>query len=158
MVALRDLLTKSGLKKVQTYIQSGNVIFQSSGHNALKLEKTIHTAILEHFQFKVPVIVKTRDQLLHIFENCPFPDNQKENSYFILLSKIPDAELVFEVRNSFTDNEVIVVINDCLYFYSSTGYGRTKFNMNTIEKKLKISATSRNYKTMVKLLSLSENF
>lgn len=156
MVELRELFIKAGFENVETYIQSGNIIFHASKTNTTEIEIKIHLAILDHFNFDVPVIVKTRNELLSIFENCPFPQTEKENSYFILLSMVPDIELVLDVLNLTHENEEFVIINDCLYFYSSMGYGRTKFNMNTIEKKLNVSATSRNYKTMVKLLSLSD--
>ena len=49
----------------------------------------------------------------------------------------------------------IVIKKDGLYFYCSTGFGKTKFNMNTYERKLKVTGTARNYNTMLKLLSLS---
>ncbi|MEN3323086.1 DUF1697 domain-containing protein [Mariniflexile soesokkakense] len=154
MADLRDLLTKAGFQKVQTYIQSGNVIFQSS-EKASGLEKTIQNLILNHFGFDISVIVKTNSELQTILNNCPFLEEKKVASYFILLNKIPETNLVEEIAKITYPNEEIVIKNDCLYFYSSTGYGRTKFNMNTYERKLKVVGTSRNYKTMLKLLSLS---
>ncbi len=80
---------------------------------------------------------------------------KKENSYFVLLSDIPNPELVDEVMKITHDNEVFSIIDDCIYFHSSVGYGNYKFNMNSFEKKLNVSATSRNYKTMVKLIAMS---
>lgn len=156
MVELRELLAKIGLENVQTYIQSGNVIFQSS-ENASKLEYKIHDAIQSHFGFKVSIIVKTRQELQYIFDNCPFPKDKKENSYFIMLSHIPDQEFLKDVESISCENEEVVIKKDALYFHSSVGYGKAKFNMNMYERKLKVSATARNYKTMVKLLSLSED-
>jgi uncharacterized protein (DUF1697 family) len=154
MSELRDLLTNGGFQNVQTYIQSGNVIFQSS-KKASELETEIQKIILNHFGFEVPVIVKTNNELQTIFNRCPFSEEKKENSYFILLSGIPNEHVIEKTQGILYENEEVVIKNDCLYFYSSTGYGRTKFNMNTYERKLKVTGTARNYKTMVKLLSLS---
>ncbi|MBP0903532.1 DUF1697 domain-containing protein [Mariniflexile gromovii] len=154
MATLRDLLTAAGFQKVQTYIQSGNVIFQSTAE-ASELEKTIQNLILNHFGFEVSVILKTNKELQAILNNCPFSEEKKMESYFIMLNKIPDTSLVDEVAKIAYENEEVIIKKDALYFYSSTGYGRTKFNMNTSERKLKVVGTSRNYKTMVKLLSLS---
>ena len=154
MSELRGLLTNAGFQNVQTYIQSGNVIFQSSkiaSELETKIQKLIHT----HFGFEVSVIVKTNNELQAIFDRCPFSEEKKENSYFILLSDIPNEHLIEKTQEMIYENEEVVIKNDCLYFYSSTGYGRTKFNMNTYERKLKVAGTARNYKTMVKLLSLS---
>ena len=52
--------------------------------------------------------------------------------------------------------EEYFIINDCIYFFCEKGYGQAKFNMNFFEKKLKTIGTTRNYNTMLKLLSLSE--
>lgn len=153
MAELRDLLTNAGFQNVQTYIQSGNVIFQSF-LKASELEEIIQNLILNHFGFDVLVIVKTNRELQTILNNCPFSEEKKAESYFIMLNKIPDTNLVEEVAKITYENEEVVIKNDCLYFYSSAGYGRTKFNMNTYERKLKVVGTSRNFKTMLKLLSL----
>ncbi|RSK41916.1 DUF1697 domain-containing protein [Mangrovimonas spongiae] len=156
MAELRELLTKSGFKNVQTYIQSGNVIFESNEENTQQLEGEIHNSIKAHFGFEVPVLVKTPTQLQQIFKDCPFPETKKQNSYFSLLYTVPNQELVDEVSKISYENEEIVITKNCIYFYSATGYGRTKYNNNFFERKLKVTATARNYKTMLKLLSLSQ--
>ncbi|MDO7170854.1 DUF1697 domain-containing protein [Mariniflexile sp. AS56] len=154
MAALRTLLSNSGFQNVQTYIQSGNVVFQSTEKINL-LENKIQELIRNHFGFEVPVIVKTDSQLQGIIDACPFSIEKKEASYFILLSTIPNSLLVKEIAEIAIENEEVIIKKDCLYFYSATGYGRTKFNMTTYERKLKVVGTSRNYKTMTKLVSLS---
>ena len=156
MAELRELLTKSGLEKVQTYIQSGNVIFQSVEVNKNKLEAVIHNAITSHFGFEVPVLVRTREDIKTIFDDSPFLEEKKVNSYFTMLSEIPEKDLVDEASQKTYPNEEFVILKDCIYFFSAIGYGNAKFNLNFFERKLKINATSRNYKTMVKLLSLSQ--
>lgn len=154
MAELRELLVKIGFDAVTTYIQSGNIILNSF-KSKLEVEAIVHKAIASHFGFDVPVIAKTRGELKQIFDVCPFSEEKKIDSYFVLLSDIPDVELVEEVKTISYDNEEFIIINDSIYFHSSIGYGKSKFNMNIFEKKLNVKATSRNYKTMVKLLSLS---
>lgn len=157
MAELRKLLSNSGLKNVQTYIQSGNVIFQSSKTSISEIENNISKSIFNYFGFQVSVIVKSTSDLQTIFNGCPFSDEQKEKSYFIVLDKIPESELIDEVNQIAYENETFIIINKCLYFYSSVGYGRTKFNMTTFERKLNVVGTARNYNTIVKLLSLSSD-
>ena len=77
MAELRILLTDLGFQNVQTYIQSGNVIFQSSEKNSFKLEEIIQNAIKSHFGFEVSVIVKTTSELQTIFDACPFSKEEK---------------------------------------------------------------------------------
>ncbi|MEH6535072.1 MAG: DUF1697 domain-containing protein [Psychroserpens sp.] len=155
MAELRELLAKTGFETVKTYIQSGNVILQSLEKKNATIESTVHVAIKSHFGFEVPVIARTRGELQLIFDTCPFSEEKKENSYFTLLNTIPDANLVKGVAQITYEDEEFQIINDCLYFYASKGYGQAKFNMNSFEKKLEVKATSRNYKTMVKLLAMS---
>lgn len=155
MAELRELLLKSGFENVRTYIQSGNIILQSSISHTKEIEIRIQKLICAHFGFEVPVIAKTRQELEALFNACPFSKEKKETSYFIMLSTIPKQDLVEEVSEKTFQNEEFVIINDCLYFHSSIGYGNSKFNMNFFEKKLNLTATSRNYKTLMKLLEMS---
>lgn len=153
MAELRTVLTNLGLYMVQTYIQTGNVIFEATAKPDL-LRRQIEGAIWDHFGFKVPTLVVTPKQLEQIFKACPFAELKKQNSYFLMLYTPPDQALVNEVASITYTNEDVVVTNNCVYFYSTLGYGKTKYNNNFFERKLKITATARNYKTMVKLLSL----
>lgn len=155
MAELRELLTKSGFENVQTYIQSGNVIFQSSKRNISEIENNIQKAIMTHFGFEVSVLVKTRDDLKRIFDNSPFSEDKKKSSYFMMLHDIPDNDLVKEASEKVYEGEEYKIINDCIYYYSAKGFGQSKFNANFFERKLNTFATARNYNTMVKLLSLS---
>ena len=155
MAELRELLTKRGFHDVKTYIQSGNVILQSSDNDVTSLESKIKSALLDRFGFDVSVLARTKKQLQTIFDNCPFKEEKKVNSYFALLTEIPNKELVKEAYEKTYENEEYKILNDCLYFYCANGYGNAKFNLNFFERKLKVAATSRNYKTMVKLLAMS---
>lgn len=155
MAELRILLADIGLEDVKTYIQSGNVIFQSTTQDSKELEKIIQKSILDHFGFEVPVLVRTRFELSTIFSNCPFKEDKKVESYFIILNEIPDKDLVIEASEKTYLDDDYAILKDCIYLFCSKGYGRSKFNLSYFEKKLKINATARNYKTMVKLLALS---
>jgi uncharacterized protein (DUF1697 family) len=104
----------------------------------------------------VPVLVRTRGDLQKIFDNCPFSEDKKVDSYFTMLSEAPDKDLIAEASQKTYPDEEYVTLNHCIYFYCANGYGKAKFNLNFFERKLKVNATSRNYKTMVKLLSLSQ--
>lgn len=156
MAELRSILERKELKDVQTYIQNGNVIFRAVERHAKELEKKIAMAILETFGFNVPVLVITPEELRLILNRCPFSEEKKESSYFTLLHESPDDVRVGEVQKLNYPNEEFVITDSFIYLYSSAGYGRAKCNNNFFEKKLKVSATTRNYKTMMKLLSLCE--
>lgn len=153
MAELRELFTMSGFKNVQTYIQSGNMILESS-YNSKKIKTTAEELILQHFGFEATTLVKTESELKTIFDSCPFQNDVKEKSYFMMLGSMPDREGLEEVSELSYKGEEINITNNCIYFFSANGYGRTKFNSNFFERKLKVNATARNYKTMLKLLAM----
>ena len=155
MAELRELLSNSGFENVQTYIQSGNVILESPDDNAQNIEDIIQNAIFDHFGFEIPILVKTRQDLKRIFDMCPFPEKKKLKSYFTILHNRPNDDLVKIASEKVYEGEEYLIINDCIYYFCEKGYGQAKFNMNFFERKLKTASTSRNYRTMVKLLSLS---
>ncbi|NNE32081.1 MAG: DUF1697 domain-containing protein [Winogradskyella sp.] len=157
MAALRDLLTAAGLVNVKTYIQSGNVIFQSSSKSKVNLETLIKTTIKNGFDFDVPVQVKQPSEIRSIIEGCPFSTDIITSSYFMLLNQGPEKGLLYELQQEKNDEEPFVILNNCIYIHYEHGAGKSKRGVNWFEKKLKVDATARNYRTMVKLLSLSEN-
>ena len=155
MADLKMLFEKLGFKNVQTYIQSGNVIFQADDANKTKMEGKIKDQLLDDYGYDVTVLVKTPSEIRLILNDCPFDKNKKENSYFTLLHTSPKAESI-ELTNKISyPNEEFFITNNCIYFYSSVGYGNVKFNNNLIEKKLGVSSTSRNFRTLNKLLQMT---
>ena len=155
MADLKILFETLNFQNVQTYIQSGNVVFQSTDESIVSLENTIKNLIVNQYGFYVPVIVKTKKKLKSIFDDCPFPEDKKKNSYFMLFLDSPNEELIDEMSVIKYPNEEFYITKNCIYFYCSSGYGSTKFNSNFFEKKLKVTATARNFKTIVKLLELA---
>ncbi len=156
MAELRELLTKIGLENVQTYIQSGNVILNSSEKDPKKIEDIIQKTIIAHFGFDLSVLVKTRKALKRIFDDSPFTEEKKKASYFMMLHDTPKMELVKVASEKIYEGEEYEIIKDCIYFFCFKGYGQAKFNANFFERKLETFATARNYNTMLKLLSLSQ--
>lgn len=156
MAELRALLEKSGFQKVKSYIQSGNLILQSEINSKAKIADLIRESILNHFGFEVPTLVKTRDELEAILNQCPFQKEKKENSYFTLLLNEPDKSMIAEASKISYPNEEIIITPNCIYFYCAMGYGKAKFNSKLFEKKLNTTFTARNYRTMAKMLDLAK--
>ena len=77
MADLRQLLNDLGFKNVQTYIQSGNIILNSEKKKD-EISQLITTSIKEKYNYDVPVIVKTREELEMAVNNYPYPkENEK---------------------------------------------------------------------------------
>ena len=154
MADLRELLFNLNFLDVKTYIQSGNVVLNSND-NSKTVRSKIENAISSHFGFTVVVIVKSPIEFQDIFNASPFSKEEKEKSYFMLLDANPNKDIVSELSELTYENETFKITENCIYFFSSVGYGRTKFNANYFEKKLGVNASARNYKTMLKLLEMS---
>lgn len=154
MADLRTLLEKSGLENVKTYIQSGNVIFTSLEKKET-VSDIIFNIILKQYGWEVPVLVLTSTELKSVLNNCPLLEEKKEKSYFILLKSKPSTETVIESSKLSSPKEEFVITNSCIYIYYDLGAGKGKLGINFFERKLKVKATARNYRTMKKLLELS---
>lgn len=143
-----------GFKQVTTYIQSGNVVFRST--ETSDLSNKITQAIERKYGFIVPVLIKKVSELRKILSKCPFSEEKREKSFFVLLQENPSKENI-ELTNGFSNsNEEFHIEEDCVYVYYSKGAGEAKMGNNFFEKKLKVNATARNYRTMLKLLELSD--
>jgi len=159
MVDLRAMLEKLNLQNVTTYIQSGNIAFDSTETDIGILEKRIKTGIQAVFGFDVPVLVKSKSNFESIIIQNPYTDKEtieKKQVYFVLLKSIPAPELVKALQIEIYENEKCFVSEDCVYLFCQTGYGKAKLNNNLIERKLKVEATTRNYRKMMKLLEMSK--
>lgn len=156
MADLRELIASEGLAGVQTYIQSGNIIFEAA-INSKKCEQLISDVLLKNYGWHVPVLVRTASELRNIFDACPFSEAKKVHSYFTLLHELPSAALLRTTNEYSFPKEDYAITPKCVYFYSETGYGNAKMNNNFLERKLKVQATTRNYKTMVKLLEMASS-
>ncbi|RAJ15136.1 DUF1697 domain-containing protein [Olleya aquimaris] len=156
MQDLRQLLDGLSFKDVKTYIQTGNIVFKAKETDRPVLETKIKAAIKNQFNLEIPVLIKTPKEIQTILTRCPFTEAEKENSYFALLFNKATKQQAQSLDSYSFPNEKFKLINDCIYLYSSTGYGRAKANNNFFEKKLLMEATTRNYKTLKKLIDLSD--
>jgi len=148
---LRALLVKLKFENVKTYIQSGNIVLNSDLSKEEVIVK-VKNGITSAFGYDVSVLARTIEEWEKAIENNPYPvDNHKIVS-FTFLSEV-STENFIEVNS--TNDDVYTIVNDMVYMYCPDGFGRTKLTNNLFEKKLKVTATSRNYRTTIKLLELA---
>lgn len=158
MAALKQSFEKYGFRDVKTYIQSGNIVFQSEKITDEKqLFQEIRELIKKDFNADIPVIVRTPEELAAILKNKPFPDllqEAEEKMHVTLLSDIPNAENISRIEKEKYLPDRFEILNREIFLYCPNGYGNTKLNNNFFESKLKVSATTRNLRTMKVLLSM----
>lgn len=148
MAELRTMMEDLGYTKVGTYIQSGNVIFQSEVSEA-DLVSTIQEAIHRVFGHQdVPVIVRNAEEFTRLIKNQPFDAETKE-LHVTFLAQRPDPINVSQLVNPGTDHYQIEDRN--IYIHCLGKYHQSKLSNTFFEKKMGQSCTTRNWKTILKL-------
>jgi uncharacterized protein (DUF1697 family) len=149
-----------GYDQVQTYIQSGNVVFSAEPTDQKMVAGQIREQIKSVYGFDVPVMVKSLKEFTGVVKHNPFTDeryHQDQQIYVTFLGEAPTAENLQRLEDISYPNEEYQVDGTTIYFFSSQGYGRAKMNNNFFENKLKVTATTRNWKTVNQLIKMTEN-
>ena len=158
MAELRDVLTRAGLDDVQTYIQSGNVVCaMAEGLSNRELANRIQQAIQSYFEFEVPVLVLKPDEWERVRLENPFleePDIDIKHLHVTLLDGDPDASRLAPVQAQSFGEDRWQIQGRRIYLHCPNGYGRTKLTNTFWEKKLALPATTRNWKTVLKLAEM----
>jgi uncharacterized protein (DUF1697 family) len=150
MEGLRTLCDELGFRNVETYAQSGNIIFQSSVENPTILSKRIGNRILQSFGFEVPIIVRDSKQMRNVTEDNPFLKEKNVDSsklHVTFLSEATQKDSLKELGKLSIGPDRFFSFPQEIYLYCPGGYGRTKLSNNAIEKMLSVTATTRNWNT-----------
>ncbi|QNM84189.1 DUF1697 domain-containing protein [Polaribacter pectinis] len=152
MAGLRELLSDLDFKNVQTYIQSGNIILESDEGKSVICNK-IKDGIQSKFGFDVPVIARTIPDWKKAIANYPFSmDNTKIVAFVFLNKKVYETKVDVKGIN----DDKYLIDKDMVYIYCPSGFAKTKLSNNLFERKLNVTATTRNYNTALKLLELAK--
>ena len=154
MAELREQLEADTLKNVTTYIQSGNIIFNSTATPA-SLEKKISRIIKSKFGFDIPVLVFPLKRLQRLVKENPFAKKQIEHVAVTLLNKKPTKQDIAAIKDLDFGNDQFQITGDNIFLHCPNGFSRTKLTNNFFEQKLNVTATTRNWKTINKLIELS---
>jgi uncharacterized protein (DUF1697 family) len=155
MDELKDLYETIGFKVVKTYIQSGNVVFTSEEQNTDNLESTIGKHINSKYGYNVIVLVLSPEALEKIVVSVPFADRDISKLHVTFLSNIPYKPSLEKIMDKKSDTELVYIAEKAVYLYCPDGYGKTKLSNSFLEKQLKVTATTRNWKTVNKLRELA---
>jgi uncharacterized protein (DUF1697 family) len=156
MKSLAALMTKLGYQDVQTYIQSGNVIFRSDKSNVAEIEKHIAIAVAKARGFQPRVLVLSRSDLKKAIEDNPFPNataNHKSLHLWFLSAPCKQANLT-GIEKLKATNESFVLTKKIFYFHAPDGIGKSKV-AGRVEELLGVEATARNWQTVTKVSELA---
>jgi uncharacterized protein (DUF1697 family) len=139
-------------KNVRTYIQSGNVIFDSTHKSASSLSKLIAKMLMERYQLYPQLKLLEPTELIAALDSNPFPQATRDPAslHLFFLSEAPLASKTAKLKAIKTETENFRLLGKIFYLHTPDGFGRSKLASN-VEKHLGVTATARNYRTVIKL-------
>lgn len=155
---LKIIYNDLGFTEVKTYIQSGNVIFDSNETNIILLEEKIENKIYDKYLFQVPVIIKIKEQFEEILRKTPKEFIEKTEEYskisITFLKEKVEKTRIELIKPYLKEEEVMFNSKSEIFMYCPNGFHKSKITSTLIEKKLKVESTARNLKTVLKLLEM----
>jgi uncharacterized protein (DUF1697 family) len=157
MADLRALFDALGMEDVETYIQSGNVVFKSRVANATELTEVIEKGITRDLGLSVTVALRTKAQLARAVTGNPFVRDGKDpaNLHVTFLARRPERARVRELEATEFGRDEFRVVGQDVFLHLPDRYGGSPLSNAYFEKELGVAATTRNWRTVTKLAELA---
>jgi uncharacterized protein (DUF1697 family) len=158
MKELVALLENAGAKKVRTYIQSGNAVFQSAEKNPSQLSKRLADEIKTRLAFEPQFLLLGLEAINTAIAENPFPEAQADPSslhlgFLAATPKNPDLEKLNSLK---TASEKFHLASKVFYLHAPEGVGKSRLAAST-EKLLGVPMTDRNWRTVCKIRELASD-
>ncbi len=157
MPELCNLLKKTGFTEVETYINSGNLIFESEKMEFPKLEDLLEKKIQGHFGFPVDIILRSATQWKNYAQDRPFPSAARSRPNLLLLGLAKESfnkNISKELLEKALFGENIKIIQDAIWVDFANGIGKSKLTPAWFDKIVGSKVTMRNWNTVLKLVDL----
>lgn len=156
MADLRAMFERLGFKQVVSYINSGNLAFDTKKVSEVRLAAKIEAAVEKHVAKPVQVMVRQQKEIESVLANNPFEGqykSHKEMHVLFLKEEIP-KDRIAELRAATPKEERFVAKGREMYLHLPMGVAESMMGRGLIEKKLKIPVTARNWRTVLRLAEL----
>ncbi|RRB02322.1 DUF1697 domain-containing protein [Larkinella rosea] len=160
MAGLKSLFEDLNCTQVKTYIQSGNIVFNQEVGNQEEQIRQIEKKIVDAYSFQVPVLIRSQPELAEIAQNNPFlkeKDIEIDKLHVTFLADIPSESNRDKLKNVTFGSDRFIIVGKDVYVYCPGGYGNTKLSNTFFENKLKVTATTRNWRTVNELYKMVES-
>jgi uncharacterized protein (DUF1697 family) len=158
MKALTRLFVDLGLTDVESYIQSGNVVFTAPGRaRPTALAAAIEERVAADLGVDASALVRSRHELAEVVDANPFVGGGADPAtlHVTFFARDPDAGRLADIDPERFEPDRFHVAGREVYLHCPNGYGRTKLNNTFWERRGGVAATTRNWKTVTKLLELA---
>jgi uncharacterized protein (DUF1697 family) len=158
MTDLRAMFVAAGCEGVQTYIQSGNVIFSAAPDLAASIASTVSAAIAEKFGYRTPILLRTAAQLREVLAHNPFLQDGagEEMLHVMFLADEATPEQIGALDPKRSETGRFAARGQDIYLFLPRGVAETKLNNAFFDTKLRTVSTGRNWRTVTRLLALAE--
>ena len=153
MAELRSLCADLGWVHVQSYIQSGNLLF-TAGADRARLETDLECAIERQFGLSIPIIVRAAADWPTYVGSNPYPDASasEPNSVMLALAKAPPKEGAGEqLQERAGSGQRVVQVGDALWLHYGNGMAKSKLTTSLLDRLVGSPVTARNWRTVLKL-------
>lgn len=153
MERLREIVTDLGFKNVKTYVNSGNVLFETRPASDKALAKKIHDAVKKNLSMDISVMVRTIEEIEKIIAENPYVGqfhNDKDVHVFFLDDELSSEHRKLLLANN-SDVEFITIRGRAIYYLLRISILDSSLGKGFLEKKLKIRTTARNWRTINKI-------
>lgn len=151
MDSLRTLFEALGFTNVETFIASGNVIFDAKSKNTKALEKKIEQHLLQSLGYEVATFVRSVAEVAEVATAKPFSEKQLNANgitlYIGFLGSEPSVEAKQELASCANKFNDFVVVNREVFWLCRAKFSETDFSGARLEKILKMQTTLRNSNT-----------
>jgi len=158
MSDLRGMFTEAGCRDAHPYIQSGNVIFRAGPPVVASLAGSVTARIAERFGYRVPVLLRTADEIGEVIRHNPFlaAEAAEETLHVVFLAGRPSARHVAGLDPERSPPDVYTVRGREIYLHLPNGAARTKLTTAYFDTNLATTSTVRNWRTVVALFALMQ--
>jgi uncharacterized protein (DUF1697 family) len=158
MADLRDMVSRMGFVNARSFLQSGNVLFQSRPRTPAQLERLLEAELRKRLSVETDFMVRTADELREAVAANPFPKEAARDPGHLLLfflKDAPSAASVTALQSAIHGREVVRADGRHAYIVYPDGVGRSRLTSALMEKKLGTRGTGRNWNTVLKLHALA---
>jgi uncharacterized protein (DUF1697 family) len=159
MEALRALCSALKFRNAQTYVQSGNVVFETTETDMAAVHKRLAKGFAKEFGFQPTIILRSAQEIRSAMEGNPFAGRRNIEPDKLLVSFLerdPGDEVRARVRSFKSEVEEIRIDGREMYIYFPNGMARPKFSQAALDKVLQTPATGRNWNSVTRLLEMAE--
>jgi uncharacterized protein (DUF1697 family) len=156
MARVREAFTAAGGGEVETYIQSGNVVFSHATRSATTLAHDLEQRLAKVAGFAVPVMLRTATEIARVLEHNPFPAAEVDQLHVAFMRARPADNALAAIELAKFAPESCALVGRELYLRLPNGIGRSKLAVALARPTaIASSATTRNLRTVIKLHELA---